>query len=399
MFVEDGLNSKEIHITSAPGFKVDLQGRQIKRVSDIKQLLEQSDFKLTPGLIDIHTHGIEKFSYEDPEQLIAASQVLGKYGVTTVLPTVVPKPGEKDGFRELSELAAALNQITAVNIPGLHVEGPFVSLSGAGCNLADGDVDLLKDLVSACDYKVSVMSVAPDVKNIIPVIEWLVEHRIVPFITHTKADVEQTLKAIDAGARHATHFYDVFFPPDENDGGVRPVGCVETFLADERCSVDFICDGVHVHPMAIKAALAAKGSEKVILVTDSNTGAGLPEDTYDTPWGYKVYVSKKNGARINDPDHPKHGRLAGSALTMDEGINNLLDWLDLPEDQVWAMGTSNPARLLNLTSKGRLEEGLDADLVLWKRVDGVYKVVSTWVMGKCVYQDENINLSGVIEYE
>ncbi len=355
------------------------------------------DFILTPGLIDIHTHGIERFSYEKPDQLIEGAKVLGRYGVTTFLPTVVPNPAAKNLFDNLSRLSSAIDAIDTVNIPGLHLEGPFVGVSGAACELIGGDVEFVKDMVSACKGRVSVVSVAPEVKSIIPVIQWLVENDIVPFITHTKADVDQTVKAIQAGARHATHFYDVFYPPEINDGGVRPVGCVEAVLADSRCSVDFICDGVHVHPMAIKAALAAKGYENIILATDSNIGAGLPEGVYDSPWGYKIKVAPAKGARVEDQSHSKHGRLAGSALTMDEGINNLLSWLDLPEDQVWAMGTSNPARLLNLKNKGEIKQGYDADLVLWKKENNKYKVVSTFVMGKCVYRDETVDLDGVID--
>lgn len=359
--------------------------------------LPGSDFLLTPGLIDIHTHAIEKYSYENPQELISGTKVLGKYGVTTVLPTIVPNTNDKNIFNNLSILSKAAAKIDTVNIPGFHLEGPFVAISGAACELREGDLGLLKELVSACDSKVSVMSIAPEVKNIIPVIEWLIEHNIVPFITHTKADVDQTVKAIQAGARHATHFYDVFYAPDAIDGGVRPVGSVEAILADKRCSVDFICDGVHVHPMAIKAALSAKGYENIILATDSNIGAGLPEGIYESPWGYKIKVSPSTGARIADKNHPKHGRLAGSALTMDLGLNNLLSWLDIPKEQVFAMASSNPARILNLKTKGFIREGFDGDLVLWQKdKNNKYKVVSTFVMGRCVYRDSNINLDGVI---
>ncbi|MBI2497232.1 MAG: N-acetylglucosamine-6-phosphate deacetylase, partial [Opitutae bacterium] len=117
------------------------------------------------------------------------------------------------------------------------------------------------------------------------------------FITHTRASVAQTEAAIDAGAVHATHFYDVFYPPTETDPGVRPVGAVETILADPRASVDFIADGIHVHPTAIRAALAAKTFAGVTLITDSNIGAGLPAGVYDTPWGYQVRVSPEEAAR------------------------------------------------------------------------------------------------------
>jgi N-acetylglucosamine-6-phosphate deacetylase len=108
---------------------------------------------------------------------------------------------------------------------------------------------------------------------------------------------------------HATHFYNVFYPPAESDPGVRPVGAVEAILADPRASVDFIADGVHVHPTAIRAAIAAKTWAGVILITDSNIGAGLPAGVYDTPWGYRVKVAPGKAAR-----HETKNFLAGSAL-------------------------------------------------------------------------------------
>ncbi|MFM9031183.1 MAG: amidohydrolase family protein, partial [Opitutaceae bacterium] len=204
------------------------------------------------------------------------------------------------------------------------------------------------------------MSVSPDTPGIIPVIRRLRERGVVVFLTHTRANAEDTEAALEAGAVHATHFYDVFYPPAETDPGVRPVGAVEAILADPRASVDFIADGVHVHPAAIRAAVAAKTWRGVLLITDSNISAGLPEGTYDTPWGYPVTVSSARAAR-----QATKGFIAGSAITMDRGMENLLRWLRLPPAQVWAMGTLIPAQLLGLARKGRLEPGADADLVLW----------------------------------
>ena len=221
------------------------------------------------------------------------------------------------------------------------------------------------------------MSLSPEQSDILPVIQRLCEQNIVPFITHTRASVEQTEAAIEAGARHATHFYDVFPVPEEKDAGARPVGAVEALLADPRASVDFICDGVHVHPTAIRAAVAAKGWKNVMLITDSNIGSGLPAGEYDTPWGYRVRVAPGEAAR-----HATKGFLAGSALTMNVGMQNLLRWLApaLTPEQIWAMGTLNPARLLGLKHKGRIAPGADADLVLW---DEQLNAVRTWVGGEC----------------
>jgi N-acetylglucosamine-6-phosphate deacetylase len=335
---------------------------------------------LTPGLIDLHTHGIGRSLYEGGAAgLRSAAAELGRFGVTTVLPTVVPFD-RPETFALLHELTAALPGVTCVHVPGLHLEGPFMAVGGAACPTLPGSVELLDRLLSACHGRVAAMSVSPDTPGVVPVIRRLREKGIPVFLTHTRATAEQTEAALDAGACHATHFYDVFYAPAETDPGVRPVGAVEAILADPRASVDFIADGVHVHPTAIRAAVAAKGWAGVILITDSNIGAGLPAGVYPTPWGFAIRVSPETAAR-----HETKNSLAGSALTMDRGIANLLRWLNLPPEQVWAMGTLNPARLLGLERKGRLEPGADADLVLW---DDTLTAQMTWVNGTLVYEKE-----------
>ncbi len=336
---------------------------------------------LTPGLIDLHTHGIGHDFY-DPglgaSRFAAALASLPQYGTTCVAPTLVPagSPLKLKPLAGLPELLR-LQQNPGACLAGFHLEGPFIALGGAACPTLPGDLRLLDEILAACGGHVRIMSISPEQENIVPVIRRLCERNIQVFITHTRASVDQTRAAIDAGACHATHFYDVFPVPEETDAGVRPVGAVETILADPAVSVDFICDGVHVHPMAVRAAAVAKGWQRVVLITDSNIGTGLPPGEYDTPWGFRVRVHPGEAAR-----HATKGFLAGSALTMDEGIRNLLDWLFLPADQIWAMGTLNPARLLGLENKGRIAAGADADIVLW---DKELKVLRTWVGGQCLY--------------
>jgi N-acetylglucosamine-6-phosphate deacetylase len=354
--------------------------------ADASERIDGGGRLLTPGLIDVHTHGIERFAYEaGPEQLLAASRRLGQFGVTCVLPTLY-RCMSRPKLAQFEQLAAAISAVKDVCVPGLHLEGPFLGLPGAGAETIPGDLGLLDELLSAAGGRVVAMSISPEVPNILPVIERLCALEIVVFITHTQATAQQTEAAIDAGARHATHFYDVFPSPGETEPGVRPVGAVEAILADPRCSVDFIADGVHVHPTAVKAALAAKGWRGVLLATDSNVGAGLPPGRYDSPVGGTIQITPGDAARIHDPGSPLHGLLAGSALTMDRGMANLLAWLDLPAEQVWAMGSRNPAALLGLAGKGTLSVGADADLVLWDQSAGRPRASRTWVGGRCVYQ-------------
>lgn len=341
---------------------------------------------LTAGLIDLHIHGIEQWLFESgSDALIQGVNALASYGVTTILPTLY-RVIREDQLDVLSDLADALDHCTSVNAPGFHLEGPFLKLAGAGAQTRDGDVKFLDRLIEAVRGRISAMSISPDTPGILPVIRHLVKHGIVVFMTHTQADVDQTLAAIDAGARHATHFYDVFPAPPITEPGVRPVGSVEAILASKNVSVDFIADGVHVHPMAIKMALAAKGNDGVILITDANIWAGLGEGVYSTPWGFDVRVRDGDAARIEMPGDPRHGSLAGSALTMPRGIANLRQWLDIPQNQIWAMGTSNPARRMGWENKGVLKPNADADLVIWDDDEHGLRPWKTFVGGRCVYE-------------
>ena len=340
---------------------------------------------LTPGLIDVHTHGICGHRYDSPDTIPEASLELTRFGTTTVVCTLSGRLAP-DLLDRLARVAARASQATGARMEMLHLEGPFLALPGAGGEGIAGDVALLEDILSACNGRAKAMSVSPDQDGIIPVIERLVERGVRPFITHTRADVEQTKRAIDAGARHATHFYDVFYPPAETDPGVRPVGSVETILADPRCTVDFVCDGVHAHPMAVACSLAAKSYAGVALITDANSGAGLPPGVYEEGWrDRRIEVLAEGGCRIHAPGTPQHGFLAGSCLTMDAGIRNLMRWFDLPDEQVWAMGTSVPARVLGLSDRGTLDPGSHADLVLWDDTDDRPHARCTWVGGRLVY--------------
>ena len=344
---------------------------------------------LTPGLIDIHVHGAERWLFEsDVESMREGLNAQRKFGVTCILPTLY-RVMNRASLAKLEALCAAIDDIKTVSVPGLHLEGPFLALPGAGSETVPGDLELLGDLLKASGGRVSAMSVSPDTPNVLPVVQRLRDNGVHGFMTHTAGSVQQARDLIDAGVHHATHFYDVFPIPEVSEPGVRPCGVVEAVLADERVSVDFIADGVHVDPVAIEMAVKCKGIEGVLAITDANVGAGLGDGQYDSPWGFKVRVREGDACRIHAPGEANDGMLAGSGLTMNKAVSNLIRWLDLPEHDAWAMASKSVADRLGLAGKGDLVRGGDADLVLWDRIGDELIANRTWVSGRCVYERES----------
>ncbi|MEJ5299004.1 MAG: amidohydrolase family protein, partial [Armatimonadota bacterium] len=338
---------------------------------------------LAPGFVDLHIHGCGEHLVDDgPAALEALSSLLPRYGVTTFLPAVLPRPTGEDALF-VAELASARPR--GAQVAGLLLEGPFLSITGALPQEALGAPDLrrVRQLKEAAASLPAVFAVSPEFPGLRDLLPEMTGGGIPAFITHTRAGVEDTQTAIELGARHATHFYDVFYAPPETDPGVRPAGAVEAILADERVSVDFIVDGEHVHPVVVKMALRCKGPGRVCLITDANRGAGLPPGRYDFGGRTVEFAHPGAPARFTD-EHPElAGGLAGSGLTMDGAVRNAVRLLGVDTAQAIRMASTNPAAVLGLqTETGRIEPGLSADLVL---LDDDLTPLKTWVAGKCVY--------------
>lgn len=334
---------------------------------------------LAPGYIDLHTHGTHSLlTDESAEQLEKLSELLPRYGVTSFLAGVLPKKSEEDDYSLLNELSKAKSR--GSELLGFFLEGHFLSLTGAISNLKSSRtyeyVEKLKE--KAKPYKL-VFGISPEFPGICELLPYMTQQGYPAFITHTKAAVEQTQAAINLGAVHATHFYDVFPYPGEKDPGVRACGAVEAVLADSNVSVDFILDGEHVEPVAVKMALQCKGTDKVCLITDANINAGLPEGKYKGLGGTEITVEYEGGpARLTES-----GTLSGSGLTMDRAVKNAVSMLGVSIPQAVNMASYNPAKVLGLHHrKGKIEAGYDADMVL---MDKELNVMKCWAGGRQVF--------------
>jgi len=377
----DGINYGVIHIRNGVIIGIDTSPSG----SDASKTINMGRAVIVPGFIDLHMHGIHRFLIDNGiNDLKEICRTIPRYGITSFLPTVAPR---KEG-----EDAAFLKSISPIHsdgavILGFHLEGPFLKITGSlSANaIAKADPKRVTSLINAAKPYRAIFSISPDLENITDIIPLMREGNNPVFMTHTAATVQQTKAAIELGAKHATHFYDVFPCPEVSDPGVRPCGIVEAVLADETVSVDFILDGVHVDPIAIKMALAckSKGPGSVCLITDSNIGAGLEPGRFifgesgEIEFAYKGSPARKT----------KDQTLAGSGLTMDQAVRNAVKFLGVDIQQAVTMASGNPARVIGVDDrKGKIQEGFDADLVI---LDEDLNVIQTWIGGECRFSKQD----------
>lgn len=348
----------------------------------VDEMADAEGMYLAPGFIDMHIHGSRNYLIDNgKEHLEGICRILPQYGVTGFLPSVCPAATEADDLKLLASLAEVKSEGAA--ILGFFLEGHFLAMTGALSRIpANRTKERVEKLIEALNPYKAIFGISPEVEGISQLIPFMTKQEVPAFITHAAATVEQTEEAIEAGAVHATHFYDVFPYPGEKDPGVRTCGTVEAILASPETSVDFILDGEHVHPVAVKLALACKGRDKVCLISDANINAGLPPGTYKA-FDCDIDVLYEGGPARMSKNSRYPGTLAGSGLTLDKAVRNAVKFLGVNLPQAVAMASANPARVLGLqNSKGFIKEGYDADMVL---LNQELKVQSCWVGGKSYY--------------
>jgi len=322
---------------------------------------------LAPGFIDLHFHGIMNRRVEAPDNLNLKeiTRILPKYGVTGFLPTVGPTMSKEEDVKLLREISRVVPD--GANILGFLLEGHFLSLTGAFKSLPEekDNEKKVRMLIDAVKPYEAIFCISPEFPGIDKLLDIMTQNSLPAFVTHTRADHKQAQRAIDRGATHATHFWNVFPYTGDIEGGVRGNGSVEAFYANPHTTVDFILDGEHVEPVAVKMALACKGIDKVSLITDSNVNAGMPPGTYTGLDGSDIVVAYEGGPARLAPGTHFPGGLAGSGLTMDRALANAVKMLGVSLADAVRMVSTNPASVLKLShKKGYIKTGYDADMVL-----------------------------------
>lgn len=326
---------------------------------------------ISPGFIDLQVNGGFGVEVgEDPEAIRTLAARLPETGVTAFLPTIVTSPPEFYP-KAIAAFEVAKNAPGARPL-GLHIEGPFLSPERHGAHRRDliesADPRLLDTLLESDAVRLATL--APERSDAPELIRRLTERGILVSLGHTDATYEQFVAGADAGARMATHLFNAMSP-----FGHREPGAIGAALMDGRVAAGLIVDGVHSHPASIQIAYRMKHSGHIALVTDMMAAAGMPPGTYALG-GQEVTVDDTS-ARLVD------GTLAGSLLTMDQAVRNIMAWTPATYATAFQVAAEVPARLLGLTRIGRIRAGSDADLVL---LDANLRVQMTIIKGEIVYE-------------
>jgi N-acetylglucosamine-6-phosphate deacetylase len=312
---------------------------------------------ILPGFIDTHVHGGGGGDTMDgPEGVLALARFHVRHGTTTLYPTTMTNPWENvvralQGVREVMQRP----QEGLPDIPGAHLEGPFISPKRLGAqppNTVEPTPERLEQVL-ALDV-VRVVTLAPEEPGVTGAARRFAQAGTRVSIGHTVATFEQVeaaVKAIrqDGGVVGFTHLYNAM-------GGLagREPGIVGAIFADAEAFAELIFDMHHVHPGSFRAAVAAKPN-RVHLITDAIRATGLVEG--ETELGGQDVTVKNGAARLKD------GTLAGSVLTLDQALRNAVA-VGVPLEQVSRMLSAVPAAYMGLTDRGALAAGKRADLVV-----------------------------------
>jgi N-acetylglucosamine-6-phosphate deacetylase len=329
-----------------------------------------------PGFIDLHAHGGDGHECMDatPDALRGIAQFYARHGVTSFLATTWTAPSENIHAALANIAAMQGQQPNGATIIGAHLEGPYLNPKRCGAQdprqIRRADRN---EALAFLDYEViRLVALAPEYEEN----EWLIQESVRRGITvsaaHTDATYEDMTHAVELGLTQTTHTYNAMTGLHH-----RQPGTLGAAMALPEISCELISDNIHVHPVSQKILLIVKGVDRIILITDAVRGAGLAESAVYEQDGRKI--TARDGAMYL-PD----GTLAGSGLTMNRALHNLMQASRKSVDELWQTSSLNAARSLHMAHcKGSLEVGKDADVIL---VDQSINVDLTIAEGRIVYR-------------
>ena len=312
-----------------------------------------------PGLIDLHFHGCmgDDFCDGTKEAIERIAAYEASIGVTAIAPATMTLPVEE--LVDILKVAAEYKKgaTKGADLIGINMEGPFISPAKKGAqderNIIPCDAEVCRRFLDASEGLVKFVGIAPEEsEKSIEFIEQM-KDKVNISLAHTNADYDTAKAAFDAGANHAVHLYNAMPSFTHRAPGV--VGAV----ADcEHVMAEIICDGVHIHPAAVRVTFRMMGEERMILISDSMRATGMPDGQY-TLGGLDVNVVGNRATLVSD------GALAGSATNLMDCMRTAVKKMGIPFETAVACATMNPAKSLGeYENYGSITEGKKANVVL-----------------------------------
>jgi N-acetylglucosamine-6-phosphate deacetylase len=361
------------------GDKIEFIGDRSKYNEADLEIIDAGGSWVLPGFIDIHVHGGGGSDFMDADR--GAFDTITRFhssnGTTTMLATSVTAP--KEG---IERLLAALSEYQKEGMPyaqllGAHLEGPFISPAFPGAQnpryIVAPQLDWVKEWAERFPGVMRLITFAPESEGALEFAALLRDYGIVASAGHTNAPYDVVEGAVEHGLCHAVHTFNAMKGLHHREPGTA--GAV---LTDDRISAEIIADGHHVHPACIKMLTRTKPDDRLLLVTDAMSAAGLGNGTYDLG-GLEVRV--KDGVATLTDGHT----LAGSTLTMIDAFRFMVRKIGLDVARVSRLASLNPAKRLGIDGvTGSLRAGKQADLLL---VHPDLKVERVWVKGKEITEE------------
>ena len=329
---------------------------------------------LTPGFIDLHTHGATGVDVNaaDEEGLRRIAAFFASQGVTAWHASVLTDT-EEVTRRCLSAIRNVMRDGSGgARLMGAHLEGPFLAREYKGAMperlLRTGDAAMLRGLEKDFPGVIRYITVSPEVPGVIDMIREIADEVVVA-IGHSGATYDESMRAIDAGARCITHTFNAMRLFHQHEPAIMGAAL------ESDCWCEAICDGRHLHPGTVRMLLKCKGMQRVVAITDSIMAAGLPDGNYKL--GVNDVVVKDGDAKL------LNGVRAGSTLTLQQALQNLVRFTGKTAEEVLPLLTANPAEAMRLSGRqGVIAVGADADLTL---LDDTLTARRVWSRGEEVY--------------
>lgn len=343
---------------------------------------------IVPGFIDVHVHGVAGIDVLDGDGAVSrVASRLPEWGVTAFAPTSIACPPATLA-RLLGEVAAlhASPSARMARVLPAHLESNFINPEFAGAQPLEAiraPDDTKHDGYAGADVlavvwdhaaSIGIVTLAPERPGGMALVRDLVGRGIHISIGHSGASFDDAMAAFGAGATRATHLFNAM-PAFSH----RSPGLVGAALTDSRVTVELIADGVHVHPGALRLAIAAASMSRVVAISDGTAASGLPAGSRATLGGRPITAS--DAARLDN------GALAGSVATMDRVFRVLVEQCGLSLVEASRLCATNPAIDMGMGGAGALAPRMRADLVV---LNGALHVEATWIGGRPVYSSRGV---------